>query len=48
MRVRRKVTLTVDKLERLETKTLRRIEALQIRLVQVRQHKEKLQKLLAV
>lgn len=43
MSVRRKVKLTVDKLERLEIKLLRRLDNLKRRYVEVRTQKEKLQ-----
>ena len=46
MTVRRKVTLTVEKLERLEIKLARRLDNLKRRIVEVRNQKEQLQKAL--
>lgn len=48
MSLRRKVTLTVDKLERLEIKLLRRLDNLKKRYVAVRTQREQLQKALGV
>lgn len=47
MSLRRKVKLTVDKLERLEIKLLRRFDNIKRRIVEVKQQKEQLQKALS-
>lgn len=47
MSLRRKVRMTVDKLERLETKLLRRLDNLKRRVVEVKLQKEQLQKALS-
>lgn len=46
--LRRQVKLTAEKLERLETKLLRRLDSIKRRVVEVQQQKEQLQKALNV
>lgn len=48
MRKPRRLKVTVDKLERLETKLLRRLDNIKRRVVEVKTAKEQLQKALSV